>query len=307
MATQLVHSSEVRMCGLESTVSLHEYKTDRDMSSNVYRQIPARSQGRSASISESNQSMVCVDCFRAKGDSELRIPCQNPKCHFYLQQPQATRGIIPARRHASVSHAEYYLSDPSYRPTFNREVGHDRRGRVSTHPQFTYPSRPSTSNYQIWAYPPVSPSGTLYSNRMNDHSMKMRSQSLSLVGEDVDNNRPGVAFHNDKGSLSHLRARIMSVPVSEVNHLLGQDCGELVEDAFVSSPLPSSGGGEQSYGEGKVNSIYMCTCFSVHVPLGMSTCDKSQKFKIECILTLNLELLVLLQQYTCLYYDAMSS
>ena len=266
MATQLVYSSEVNkefhMCGLRSTGSLREYKstglTDRDMSSsNVYRQIPARTQGRSASISESNQSMVCVDCFRAKGDSELRIPCQNPKCHFYLQQPQVNKGIIPVRRHASVSHAEYYLSDPGYQPTFNREVGHDRRGKVA--PQFTYPSRPSTSNYQIWAYPPVSPSGTLYSNRMNGHTMKMRSQSLSLVGEDVDDNQSGVSFHNDKISRSRLRARMTSVPVSEGNQLLEQDYGELVEDAFVCSPLPTSGGGEQSHGEGKV--IFFKTVF----------------------------------------------
>ena len=202
--------------------------------------------GRSASVSVGADAMVCVECFRMKGDQDLKVPCQNPRCYFYLQVP----GCDPQRDSVSPG------------PIFKKEVGYDRSssGRVRPKPSDFLlspgkrPSSSSSSNAQlqsnIWAFRPEN-KGYMGGKPSSQQSSKIRSQSISigtngaLTNNDMGlnanvNHRMNMQSSAEIEKAKLLRKRMMSVPfVAGMESLM--DSGEsdsLVEDAFLSSPLP---------------------------------------------------------------------
>ncbi len=143
--------------------------------------------------------LVCVDCFQAKGENELRIPCQNPNCHFYLP---------PARRSTSFSEANFNPWSPF-------TGGYDQQQIDSNPPHFTMPATTHASS--LWAYPA---SSMLSKNSIQ----KQRTQS--------------VCFESEREKIKsgrYLRSRLMSLPMSEV--LEQVETSDMIEDAFVSTPL----------------------------------------------------------------------
>ncbi len=172
------------------------------------------------SASTGGNSMVCVDCFQAKGENELRIPCQNPNCHFYLQAPGASKiSIPPARRSTSFSEANFNPWSPF-------TGGYDQQQIDSNPPHFTMPATTHASS--LWAYPA---SSMLSKNSIQ----KQRTQS--------------VCFESKREKIKSgrcLRSRLMSLPMSEV--LEQVETSDMIEDAFVSTPLFRE--------EGKVTFLY---------------------------------------------------
>jgi hypothetical protein len=66
-----------------------------------------------------SDKMFCGDCFLARGDGEFTYPCQNPRCHFYSYgSNQSGGGVLSSE-----------IPSPSFSPAFNREVGHDHKGK----------------------------------------------------------------------------------------------------------------------------------------------------------------------------------
>lgn len=207
--------------------------------------------GRSSSVSVGTDAMVCVECFRMKGDQDLKVPCQNPRCYFYLQVPGC----------------EFQRDSVSPGPIFKKEVGYDRfsSGRVrpkSSEFLLSPGKRPNSSSNSssaqlqsnIWAFRPENKGymGTGKSSTQQT-SLKTRSQSISTGSSNraSANNNGGLSTTNinhrvnmqssaeiEKAKL--LRKRMMSMPlVAGMESLM--DSGEsdsLVEDAFLSSPLP---------------------------------------------------------------------
>lgn len=162
----------------------------------------------SASASEQGSSMVCVDCFQAKGESELRTACQNPHCHFYLQAPGSS---FPAAAHRSAS-----TSNRSFDPWS------PFASRYEENPSRQFSTKSATQSASLWAYPPSSMFNLAISKESTQQ--KTRSHSTCFEGE-ADKNRTS----------RFLRSRLMSLPMAEV--LEQVDGSDVVEDAFLSSPL----------------------------------------------------------------------
>lgn len=193
--------------------------------------------GRSASISVASDAMVCVECFRMKGDQDLKAPCQNPRCYFYLQVP----GCDP---HSPQRNSQ------SPGPIFRKEVGCDRSS--STTGRAAKPSRPIQSpdfllssqvdqlnkSNNVWAF---RPENKWYMSQPQQSSKQMRSQSISTAASAV---KVPSASHrvsiSDVERSKLMRKRMMSMPlVAGMESLMDDSESDLlVEDAFLSSPLP---------------------------------------------------------------------
>lgn len=192
--------------------------------------------GRSASVSVANDAMVCVECFRMKGDQDLKAPCQNPRCYFYLQ--------VPDDPHTSQRNS---LSPGQM---FRKKVGCDRSSLISG--RAAKPSRPSqSSDYllssqanrssrssNVWAFRPENKG---YMSQPQQSGNQMRSQSISAASSAVIGpnalHKAGISGV-EKSKL--MRKRMMSMPlVAGMESLMDSSESDLlVEDAFLSSPLP---------------------------------------------------------------------
>lgn len=187
-----------------------------------------------------SEGMICVECFRAKGDDgDLKLPCQNPRCHFYCNSltlsSQSTGDVFTSE-----------IPSPSSNSSFNKEVGHDRKTKC-------YNSR-KTSDYDLGGYQPGQVSsknkvwrteqqlgpGLLSAPHVMAQMQKGRSKSLSTAstsggGMNIQrllNSQPPVLRKPD-----YFRCHMMSFPDCADSYL-GKEVGrDLVEDAFVSSPL----------------------------------------------------------------------
>ena len=206
--------------------------------------------GRSSSVSVGTDAMVCVECFRMKGDQDLKVPCQNPRCYFYLQVP----GCDPQRDSVSPG------------PIFKKEVGYDRSSSGRVRPKsseflLSPGKRPSSSSNSssaqlqsnIWAFRPENKGYMGTGKSSQQTSLKTRSQSISIgtnTGASAINNRgPSTTNVNHRVNMQSsaeiekaklLRKRMMSMPLAAGMESLmdGGDSDSLVEDAFLSSPLP---------------------------------------------------------------------
>ena len=190
--------------------------------------------GRSASVSVASDAMVCVECFRMKGDQDLKAPCQNPRCYFYLQVP----GCDP--------HSPQRNSQPPG-PMFRKEVGCDRSS--STTGRAAKPSRPRPSpdfllssqvdkSNNVWAFRPENKG---YMSQLQQSGKQMRSQSISTASSAVKGLSASHRVSISEVERSKLmRKRMMSMPLVAGMETLMDDSENdlLVEDAFLSSPLP---------------------------------------------------------------------
>lgn len=178
-----------------------------------------------------SDKMICVECFRTKGDGDLKVPCQNPRCHFYI--------CSPARK-------ELFHDTPV---SFNKEVGHDRK----TKPRLNLGHLPNCqgvgqiSKSKMWGYQPLSQAHLSIPQVM---AQKIRSKSVTSasIGGNMSIQKilsgccqtplTDMSKDGDKSRLFH--SRMMSLPECS-DPLLVRDGGELVEDAFLSSPLADYG------------------------------------------------------------------
>lgn len=188
---------------------------------------------RSASVSTSD-AMICVECFRSKGDNEFAIPCQNPRCHFYLQLP---REEYQRPRSESLSISNRPLSSDSIHSTFSKEVGHNRqKQKILLYPEQRSNCTPKAISPNIWAYKSEKQSFKMpqYSST-HYQPQRFRSQSTSVGLGASEISRSGanhhVAPYQGLYTSEGPRSRLMSVPMtlkSVVDH-----GGDLVEDAFL--------------------------------------------------------------------------
>ncbi len=180
-------------------------------------------------------AMICAECFRAKGEPEAKVPCQNPRCHFYLR----TQPVDHELTTLSVSFADGLA--------FSREVGRDR----ATVPKTGFGSDlllHSAEKASIWGFHPISTaSRTLHSQLQGpifSTSTDVRSggvgkaRSMSIGDQSRKSTAEYAREKKSRAKLMRNRARVMSVPVSS-GGLAFDDCDLAdVEDAFLNSPLP---------------------------------------------------------------------
>lgn len=168
--------------------------------------------------------MICVECFQAKGDGDFKLPCHDQRCHFYTP---VYNGDI--------------FNNSITSPSFNKEVGHDRKSKFCYSPHKTadflgglHPV-PASSGDKTWRNEPLGQS------LPHPQMQKARSKSLSTTstsGASVNiqqllgSQTPREKFH----------PRMMSLPdcVATDSFLEKEGGSDLVEDAFVSSPLLTS-------------------------------------------------------------------
>ena len=164
-----------------------------------------------------SEKMICVECFRTRGDGDFKLPCQNPRCHFYLCCPSSSKGGIYSN--------EMPLS-------FSKEVGHDRKTKVCSIPKSSCSSQLSTKE-QIWKNQSLGP-GLMSAPQMAVPKTRSKSTStISATGGVVSIPRLLCGYQaREKAKLYH--SRMMSLPEC-ADSILGR--GDLVEDAFVASPL----------------------------------------------------------------------
>ena len=176
-----------------------------------------------------SEKMICVECFRAKGDEDLKVPCQNPRCHFYLCTPSSFKA----------PRQEVYPNEP-LSPSFSKEVGHDRRSRPTSHTL-------SADDYsgqlcsKEWQSHPLSPG--LSQTSLQKMRSKSTSTSASYGGSasmlKLLNNSFAATKEGDRQKF--LRSHFASLQSPDYTEpYLGRESqlqGDLVEDAFVSSPL----------------------------------------------------------------------
>ena len=247
--------------------------------------------GRSASVSVGADAMVCVECFRMKGDQDLKVPCQNPRCYFYLQVP----GCDPQRDSVSSG------------PIFKKEVGYDRSsyGRVRPKPSDFLlspgkrPNSGKTSNAQlpsssVWAFRPEYKG--YMCGRLSQQSNKVRSQSISVGSSGVlaNNNRGLSATVNHRVNVQSSaeiekakRKRMMSMPlVAGMESLMDSgDSDSLVEDAFLSSPLPEFATMVERPNPGIVGQKMVSCCIVYHkFTTALHTCSPSMQQTYTCTL-----------------------
>lgn len=185
---------------------------------------------RSAGVSLGHsEKMICQSCFRTKGDGDFKLPCQNPKCHFYLCTPNSL----------SSYGGDVYPSELSLSPSFNPEVGFDRK----TRPYLRSPQNLKTLDYF----------GQDCSSQLTSKSPKMpHATTLPKTRSKSTNSATGTAGLNIQRLLSsyqssrilqkdkHCHSRMVSLPEYTDSYLRR----DLVEDAFASSPLLIGYGGK---------------------------------------------------------------
>lgn len=168
---------------------------------------------RSASFGVSHSDkMVCVDCFRTKGDGDMTLPCQNPKCHFYLGTPKAP-----------LSNSR----DGVFPNTFYKEVGHDRKTKTLSQEQIG--SAGMMLRNRMWGYQP---------SHVSMH--QVTSQKSASPGSGANLRRVlssyGGPFVEGKDKEKLRVHHPISLPNPAEYFLKCDGESELVEDAFLTSP-----------------------------------------------------------------------
>ena len=179
--------------------------------------------------------MICAECFRAKGGREPKSPCQNPKCHFFLQTPT---GQLDSRVNSlSVSFAQEL--------GFGKEIRYDRARR----PRPSYCTdvllSPSKKD-SLWGYYPTITSSQQLPQSFANNRMRSQSTSDSRILR-MTRSTEGKAAEQTR----LMRARLVSMPTCVGPTLLDED-SDLIEDAFLNSPLPPEFRGDE------VRSSYIC-------------------------------------------------
>lgn len=198
---------------------------------------------------ESGAAMVCAECFVAKGESgELKLPCQNPRCLFYMRSIQTDTDVVSlslsltndltfGERNLGVSR-DY---DRAKRSSLNYAADFLQTNSQKDNVWGYHPDTKTTKG--LYLQPPRSPS--IFTST-GSFGQKVRSQSISEARKSSYNN-----FVGDSGKTKLMRSRMLSMPLG-LDPLLDYD-SDLVEDAFLSSPLPDLCGDSE-----EVRTICMC-------------------------------------------------
>ena len=189
----------------------------------------------------SDGAMVCAECFLAKGGSKPREICSNPRCYFYCQSSGKQTSITDESDCLPTLATTSRSLDQA--TAFVKEIGHERTRRGSNQKAL------GSEAADAWGYRPESVSGKAFRRRVTfsdvgggEVQSKGRSQSISEACRSAS--RQGVGATNEAAArVKAMRARMMSMPLC-VEPFSEHDC-ELVEDAFLSSPLPDLSGGEE--------------------------------------------------------------
>lgn len=168
-----------------------------------------------------SEKMICVECFRAKGDEDLKMPCQNPRCHFYLCTPS----------YFSSSRQDMYPSETP--PSFNKEVGHDRKKAQFHNPAENYHGQLFSKDWQ---------SQLLDSNAslQKKHSKPVSTSSGSGGNMSMSKLMSTSLLSKETPRQKYLQSQYVSCIPDYADSYLGREDqfqSDLVEDAFVSSPL----------------------------------------------------------------------
>lgn len=186
----------------------------------------------------SDGAMVCAQCFLAKGGSEPREICSNPRCYFY-RRSSGKQTTTTDESHCTPTLATISRSIDQA-TAFVREIGHERTRRGSS-------QKSLGSESAVWGYRPESVSGKAFRSHVTFSDMgevqnKARSRSISEARRFASHQGVGAA-EEAAARAKVIRARMMSMPLC-MEPFSEHDC-ELVEDAFLSSPLPDLSGGEE--------------------------------------------------------------
>lgn len=247
MVTSVYKWKTSQYCDFELFLFLRTVATRVLLSAPSQPDMSQAAQGNNGLQNGHSDKMVCGECFLAKCDGELKLPCQNPKCHFYC----------PSASFSGLSGGDVFSSEvatPSLAPSFNKEVGHDRKGK------FCYGASDhlgASQTYSRWRKEPLVP-GLLSAMAVQ----KVRSKSLSAATpsggslniQRVLGGHDPLVPNKDLKTANLYRSRMMSLPECAADPLCegGRD---LVEDSFVSSPLLLD------YGRG-----YDKVCVCCHLP-----------------------------------------
>ena len=167
-----------------------------------------------------NDAMICAECFCAKGDTNtVRWSCQNPKCYFYFS------ARAPSRRADSFSEIPKTLAIAN-EPIFGRDASRDRRRNPLNSSSDVLQS--PLQKESVWGYHPQ----TTHLQSQNSLCVEQKSRSLSISELHK--------YHTTREKARLMRTRMMSVPGPVCIEPLEQD-NDLIEDAFLSSPLPDFG------------------------------------------------------------------
>ena len=133
---------------------------------------------------QETNAMVCAECFRAKGESELKAPCQNPKCYFYLRtQPPNTRTLD-----TEVNALSFSLANGL---TFSKEMRSKARAASYSAADMFMPAATLTSSEQhqvrqrsnsLWGFPPEP------ATSMSRSDLNLQLDRTSLYGSRVATN-----------------------------------------------------------------------------------------------------------------------
>ena len=219
-------------CDFELFLFLHTIPARVLSSSPSLPEMSQAAQGQGGQQNGHSDKMVCRECFLAKCDGELKLPCQNPKCHFYCSS--ASLSSLPGD---DVFSSE--IAPPPFAPSFNKEVGHDRKGKFCYGSSEYLGTCQALSKDKMWRKEPLVP-GFLNSMAVQ----KVRSKSLSTAptsGGSMNIQRllggqDPLIPNKDLKTANLYRSRMMSLPECPADPLCkgGRD---LVEDSFVSSTL----------------------------------------------------------------------
>ena len=173
---------------------------------------------RSASLGVSHSDkMVCVDCFCTKGDGDMTLACQNPKCHFYLG---TSKDLLSNSRNGVFS------------DTFYKEVGHDRKTKALNQEKI---GSGTMSTNKMWGYQP---------SHVSMHQVTVpnpRCKPMTASPGDHANLRRFLGSYRgplvdgkERQQLGVHHPQLMLLPNSSEESFLNCDGeGELVEDAFL--------------------------------------------------------------------------
>ena len=189
---------------------------------------PSTAMHRTMSLQE-DATMVCGECFRAKGACDPKPPCRNPKCYFYNNLPAPS-----AQLESEVNSLSLSLANDL---TFSKAIGCDR---AKQRPSYSADILLSSSQKDsVWGYHPASVAVTTSSRYLQlPSSSVFASGEQKIRSQSISESRRSVSAYEAKKSM---RSRMMSMPGC-VEPLLDEN--DLVEDAFLSSPLPDLGGEE---------------------------------------------------------------
>lgn len=193
-------------------------------------------------VGHSSEKMICVECFRSKGDGHLKMPCQNPRCHFYLCTPSSfvtsRQDIHPTDMQCHLPSSLSKKAGQQASPSFNKEVGHDRKNKPPCHKTSAVHPGQLSGREKVWPVDPGifnAPLGNMPAQRIHSWATPAGSEgNTNSIQKLLADYHTSLLLNKEARKPKYLHSHLVSLPGS----YLGREAqGDLVEDAFFSSPL----------------------------------------------------------------------